>query len=82
MDCSIFKDHKHTVAYGTNCCVRDTTWELLIQNTCLEPKMFHFIVQVGGTYAVMERDSLGNTLHNLTSSHVAYGAHTWQHPVF
>ena len=21
MDCSVYKDHKHTVAYGTKCCV-------------------------------------------------------------
>ena len=25
MDCSVYKEYKHTVAYGTRCCVWDTT---------------------------------------------------------
>ena len=53
MDCSVYKEHKHTVTYGTNCSVWDTTWELLMQHTCLEPDFFYLIHQLGGTYAIM-----------------------------
>ena len=70
MDCSVYKEHKHSVAYGTllNSCSLNTT--------SLEPKFFHLVLQLGWTYTIIWRDSHDSTLlHKLTDTHVAYGTH-------
>ena len=51
---------RQSVAFGTllNSCS---------YNTCLEPKFFYLILQLGGTYAIMGRESVNSTLlHKLT----------------
>ena len=70
MDCSVYKEHKHSVAYGTllNSCSFNTTY--------LEPKFFHLVLQLGWINAIIGRDSHDSTLlHKLTGSHVAYRTH-------
>ena len=70
MDCSVYKEHKHSVAYGTllNSCSFNTTY--------LEPKFFHLVLQLRWINAIIGRDSHDSTLlHKLTGSHVAYRTH-------
>ena len=47
MDCPVYKEHKHTVAYG-----KSLAYGTLL-NSCsyntLEPKYFYLIHQLGGT---------------------------------
>ena len=58
----VCKEHKDTIAYGEKCCIRETTEQLVIQHTFLEPKFFHLVLQLGGTYAMMRRKSHESTL--------------------
>ena len=67
-------------------CMRQNAAYGALLNSCsyntlaFEPKSFHLIVQLGGTYAIMGRESLDSTLlHKHTDSKVAYGRHTWPH---
>ena len=64
----------HNVAYGTKCGI--------FLNSCpyntlsLSQFFFHLILQMGGTYAIMGRESHDSTfLHKLTASHIAHGTH-------
>ena len=46
------------------------------QQTCFEPKFFHLVLQLGGTYSIMGMESHDSTLlHKLTGSSVVYGTH-------
>ena len=65
MDCSIYKDDKQSVAYGTllNSCSYNTV--------ALSQKIFIFMLQLGGTYAIKGKTSLDSgLLHQFTGSHV------------
>ena len=71
----VCKEHKDTIAYGEKCCIRDTTEQLVIQHTFLEPKFFHLILQLGGTYAMMRRE-----FHESTLLLMLRMGHTWPSP--
>ena len=47
MDCPVYKEHKHTVAYGKSLAY-GTQLNSCSYNT-LEPKYFYLIHQLGGT---------------------------------
>ena len=78
MDCSVYKEHKRTIAYGTRVSHMGHCLIVALQQTCLEPKSFHLILQLGGTYAVMGRESHDSSLR-LTASSTVYGTHTSPH---
>ena len=62
---------RQSVAYGTlpNSCSYSTL--------ALSQIFFNLIPQLGGTYAIMGKESHDSTLlDELTDSHVAYGTHT------
>ena len=75
MDCSVYKQCKHTVAHGT--LSNSSSYNTL----ALSQKKFYLILQLGMAYAMMGRESRDSTLlHEFTGSHTAYGTHTWPHP--